>query len=128
MPIWSGDMNSIPKALEEAGISPSSSLCFTIGSGVITIEKRKIHPTDARKLALGFIYKHMRNYSTSFTNLYNVGFTTTVCTVFYNGRIVVGHAVCPCEEDYYLEIGKALALSRAIKVPLPAELQSFIFD
>lgn len=81
--------------------------------------KPTVSPYWAEKLANAFLMKHLRaNYD------FEVNSRQRVIACAVGGH--VGVAYCSKEDSFNVTIGKALALSRATRIPLPLLLQTYL--
>lgn len=85
----------------------------------IVMLKPTVSPFRAEELAKAFLMKHLRfNYD------FEVNSRQRVIACAVGGH--VGVAYCSKEDNFSVTIGKALALSRATRIPLPPLLQTYL--
>lgn len=81
--------------------------------------KPTVTPVQAENLANAFLMRHLRaNYD------FEVNPRQRVIACAVGGH--VGVAYCSKEDSFNVTIGKALALSRATRIPLPRLLQAYL--
>lgn len=114
------NFTSVNTIMREAGISFSEAdaLEVSVKDGVVML-KATISPFRAEELANAFLMKHLRlNYAFEVNPRQRV----VACAVGDH----VGIAYCSKEDGFNVTIGKALALSRATRIPLPLVLQTYL--
>ena len=84
------------------------------------ILKPTVTPYQAEKLAKDFILNHILMGNSD----YEINPRQRVIACAIRGR--VGVAYCSKEDAFNIAIGKALALSRALRKPLPKLLQTYL--
>lgn len=118
--IYLNGFTSMNTLMCTAGISLSGEdvLEVSVKDGIVML-KPTISPFQAEKLANVFLMKHLRlNYD------FEVNPRQRVIACAVGGH--VGVAYCSKEDDFNVTIGKALALSRATRIPLPLVLQTYL--
>lgn len=117
-----GNVTLFNSMMQAAGLPKDGTFVYEVEKGVVTIRKQKIAPTDAWKLARGYLRKHRGNLFPRFHTVDN----TIFCAVEYKGRVRTGTAVCSPNDVFCQSIGEALAFSRATGKALPPELQEYL--
>ena len=115
-----GSFTTIATLMRETGFSSSGAdtLEVSIKDGTIML-KPTVSSVQAEKLANAFLMKHLRaNYD------FEVNSRQRVIACAVGGH--VGVAYCSKEDSFNVTIGKALALSRATRIPLPLLLQTYL--
>lgn len=115
-----GSFTTIATLMRETGFSSSGAdtLEVSVKDGAIML-KPTVSPAQAENLAEAFCRKFLRgNYD------FEVNSRQRVIACAIGGR--VGVAYCSKEDVFSVTIGKALALSRATRTPLPPLLQAYL--
>ena len=114
-----GSFTTIATLMRETGFSSGAdTLEVSIKDGTIML-KPTVSSVQAEKLANAFLMKHLRaNYD------FEVNSRQRVIACAVGGH--VGVAYCSKEDSFNVTIGKALALSRATRIPLPLLLQTYL--
>lgn len=118
--IYFNGFTSMNTLMRTAGISFSGEgvLEVSVKDGIVML-KPTISPFRAEKLANAYLVKHLSpNYD------FEVNPRQRVVACAVGGH--VGVAYCSKEDDFNITIGKALALSRATRIPLPLVLRTYL--
>lgn len=118
--IYFNGFTSMNTLMRTAGISLSVEdvIEVSVKNGIVML-KPTISSFQAEKLANAFLMEHLRgNYD------FEVNSRQRVIACAVGGH--VGVACCSKEDDFNVTIGKALALSRATRIPLPPLLQTYL--
>lgn len=119
--IFLDDYITIRRIAHEAGLSLSgTNVCEVSVKDNTLILKPTVSPYQAEKLAESFILSQMPAGCYDF----EVNSRQRVVACAIRGR--VGVAYCSKEDAFNATIGKALALSRALRKPLPELLQTYL--
>ena len=105
----------------ETGLSLSGANAYEVSVKNNTlILKPTITPYEAERLAESFLLQQIRMGHRAFE--VNARQRVVACAACYH----VGVAYCSEEDKFNVTIGKALALSRALRKPLPKLLQTYL--
>lgn len=118
--IYFNCFTSVGTLMREADISFSEAdaLEVSVKDGIVML-KPTVSVFQAEKLAKAFLMRVLRaNYD------FEVNSRQRVIACAVGGH--VGVAYCSKEDDFNVTIGKALALSRATRIPLPPLLQTYL--
>lgn len=118
--IYFNGFTSMNTLMRETGVSFSYAdvLEVSVKDGVVML-KPTVSPSKAEELANAFLIKHLR-----FTYSFEVNPRQRVVACAVGDH--VGVAYCSKEDDFNVTIGKALALSRATRNPLPLVLRTYL--
>lgn len=118
--IFFNGSTTMDTVMRQTGIffSEANVLEVSVKDGVVTI-KPTISAFQAEKLAKAFLAEHF-NFRHGFE--VNIHQRVVACAVGNH----VGVAYCSKEDIFSVIIGKALALSRALCIPLPPLLQTYL--
>ena len=118
--IFVDDYITIRDIAHKAGLSLSeANMCEVSVKDNTLILKPAVSPYGAEKLADAFLMEHLvGNYD------FEVNSRQRVIACAVGGH--VGVACCSKEDSFNVTIGKALALSRATRIPLPLLLQAYL--
>lgn len=114
-----GSFTTIATLMRETGFSFSGAdtLEVSVKDGTIML-KPTVSSVQAEKLAKIFLMRHRINYD------FEINPRQRVIACAVDGH--VGVAYCSKEDEFNVTIGKALALSRALRKPLPPLLQTYL--
>lgn len=99
-------------------LSGADALEVSVKDGVMML-KPTVFSAQAENLAKAFLMKHLRGD-------YDFEINPRQRVIACAARSHVGVAYCSKEDSFNVTIGKALALSRATRIPLPPLLQTYL--
>lgn len=118
--IYFNGFTSMNTLMCTAGFSLSGEdvLEVSVKDGIVML-KPTVSPFRAEELAKAFLREHSK-----FSYDFEVNPRQSVVACAADGH--VGVAYCSKEDDFNVTIGKALALSRATRIPLPLPLRTYL--